>query len=86
MAEKRVLARMFFRSGHTETRPLSWIQFISAADFSKYEPDLKQNFTEKIKTDEDEVYIAITDQLMGVQLFQGVFVNARLERKSHYQR
>lgn len=80
MAEKQLLARMFFKHGHTETRPLSWILFTSADDFSSHASGMVQRFTEKVETEEDEVYVAFTDQLIGIQVFLGEFVNARLER------
>jgi hypothetical protein len=81
MAEKQVVARMFFKNGHTEMRPLSWVQFTSVDTFSRQSSvELAKSIDEKVKTGEDEVYIAFTDQLQGIQIFLGEFVNARLER------
>jgi len=80
MPEKQVLVRMFFKTGYTETRPLSWVRFTTAEDFSQNSHVLKASFTEVVKSVEDEVYVAFTDQLLGIQVFLGEFVNARLER------
>jgi hypothetical protein len=85
MAGKQVIARMFFNNGHVETRPLSWIHFSTADGFQGKRAVFDEVVNDRIKTEQDEVYVAFTEHLCGIQLFLGDFVNARLERKSNYQ-
>lgn len=83
MAEQQILARMFFKNGNTETRPLSWIIFATAEGFGKDAGSYLQEPLSRVKSEADEVYVAFADQLNGIQLFRGVFVNARYERKAN---
>jgi len=90
-----LLARMFFRVGgdnlHIETRPLKWIEFVSAEDLASQmvSDESRDEFIEQVDRRTQggkEVFIAITDNLLGVQMFRGTFNNVRQDRKHSHAR
>ena len=77
MEKEQILARMFFVNGHIETRPLEWIEFATPEQVANGKVFDKQTDLEG----DDEVYVAMTTQLTGIQLYRGVFTNVRAERR-----
>jgi hypothetical protein len=77
MAEQEeLLARMFFTDDKVETRPLDWIIFTTPETF---DPVVLNDVAKEIPGSE-EVYVAFTNKLNGIQIFKGKFVNVRAQR------
>jgi len=77
---EQLLARLFYTSGLTETRPVEWIIFTDSEEYILDAPQKDGLIKEKL-TKYGEAYVAFTDKINGIQIFNGVFVNAR--KKSH---
>jgi len=87
-----LLARMFFKAGsniHIETRPVDWLSFSTHEDLAdafadENRKEFLSNIEHRVKNGND-VYIGITDNLLGVQFFRGTFTNVRESGRKHSQ-
>lgn len=78
--KKEILVRMFFKDGHVETRPLSWLFLTTSEDFLGKE-HLDKFIEGRVEGEDSELYIAFVDQMNGMQIYRGEFVNVRAEQR-----
>jgi len=83
--KEQLLARLFYTSGLTETRPVEWIIFTDSEDFILDHPQKQDQIKDRLAK-HGEVYVAFTDKINGIQIFNGEFVNARKKPNNAAQR
>ena len=84
-----MLVRMFFTDGKTEVRPLDRVHFTTPEIFVEECNEEIPKLVNTINDQRRDCYVVFVNQLNGIQLHKGEFVDVRGERergRDHSQR